>query len=187
MDTSIVSHRSRRRSRNKVFSADFIKKINQENLLVELSERIQLEMERLGLTESDLQELLSVNEAYVQGLLHGFANITLRELADVFTSFDRLVQLVPFERSSLAVRGEASLKSYRVYVSENSLRKVRQVIGEHKDWSSSITITFQSCNQKLPINGWSASRAIGMLEDKQRDFFSVETLNKKSAINEVCI
>lgn len=72
---------------------NFIKELNQEDLLIELSERIQIELDTLQITLKEFQEKLGCNEAYVQGLLNGFANITMRELADVFTVFDKVVSL----------------------------------------------------------------------------------------------
>lgn len=67
--------------------------MNQEDLLIEISERLALEMKALGITDTQLAETLDQDISYVEGLLHGFANITVRELADVFTVFQKVVAL----------------------------------------------------------------------------------------------
>lgn len=76
----------------------FERKINQEDLLVEVSERIRLEMESRNIDEAEFSRLLGKSENYVTGLLEGFANISLRELADVFTVFGKLLAVMPVYR-----------------------------------------------------------------------------------------
>lgn len=77
----------------------FEREINQEDLLVEVSERIRLEMEAFDIDEAEFSKLLGKPEHYITGLLEGFANISLRELADVFSVFGKLLAVMPVYRS----------------------------------------------------------------------------------------
>lgn len=153
MSTQRSEKRVRRRSR--MPSRDFIKKIHQESLLVELSERVALEMERLGLTERELQEKLGVNEAYVQGVLSGFANITLRELADIFTCFDRLVSLKPIELGGVRKIKQQTHAIATIPVSEERLNLISKFINVNPSGRTSITIHFSTVDKSRHHDGWS--------------------------------
>lgn len=80
-----------KRRRSKI--GDFQKIMNQEDLLVEISERLMLEMNSSGINEASLANNLNKDASYVDGLINGFANITVRELADVFSLFNKVVSL----------------------------------------------------------------------------------------------
>lgn len=84
-----MNKRRQPRSRN----SDFKRLMNQEDLLAEISERLLLEIKSHGVSEEWLAEALRKDSSYVDGLVHGFANITVRELADVFSAFDKVVSL----------------------------------------------------------------------------------------------
>ena len=75
--------------------SEFDQAVYQEDILIELSERLALEMEYAQIQPEELQKLLGKNEAYVTGLLEGFANIRLKELADIFSVFNKYVKLMP--------------------------------------------------------------------------------------------
>lgn len=75
--------------------SEFDQAVYQEDILIELSERLALEMKYAQIQPEELQKLLGKNEAYVTGLLEGFANIRLKELADIFSVFNKYVKLMP--------------------------------------------------------------------------------------------
>jgi len=81
------------RRQPKARSEEFQRLVNQEDLLAEISERLFLEMSSSGVSESSLAKLLGKDASYVDGLINGFANITVRELADVFSAFKKIVSL----------------------------------------------------------------------------------------------
>ncbi len=74
---------------------EFDRSLYQEDVLIELSERLILEMESAQINQEELERALGKNKAYVTGLLEGFANISLRELADIFSIFNKYVKLMP--------------------------------------------------------------------------------------------
>lgn len=82
-----------RRRPTKSSTEDIQALMNQEDFLAEISERLYLEMQASGFNEKDLALALSKDESYVAGVVNGFANITVRELADVFTVFKKLISL----------------------------------------------------------------------------------------------
>lgn len=69
--------------------------IYQEDLLIEVSERLAIELEQADASFSDIQELLNKTDNYMLGLEHGFADITLRELATIFSLFGKFTRILP--------------------------------------------------------------------------------------------
>jgi len=82
-----------RRQPIKKRSKEFQKLVNQEDLLAEISERLILELKSHNKTEEWLADALHKESSYIDGLIHGFANVSVRELADVFTEFGKIVSL----------------------------------------------------------------------------------------------
>jgi len=61
----------------------------QEALMFQVTELIALAMEQGKISRSKLADLLGTSRAYITQILDGNSNLTLKTLADVFTSMDR--------------------------------------------------------------------------------------------------
>ncbi len=59
-----------------------------EKLILDVTELIAINMEKKKINKTKLAELLGVGGSYVTQLLDGTTNMTLRTIADVFTSLD---------------------------------------------------------------------------------------------------
>lgn len=70
--------------------------IYQEDLLIEISERLQAELNSANLSSSELTNILGVeDDYYIDGILEGFENIKIRELANIFSVFNKVLAVVP--------------------------------------------------------------------------------------------
>lgn len=65
----------------------------QERLLLDLAKEFRKLFSLSEKTESELKEYLGQNDAFITGVKHGFGNIRMRELADIFTFFNKKVIL----------------------------------------------------------------------------------------------
>lgn len=63
----------------------------QERLLIEISKEFKKALSSSGKSEEDLKQYLNKNEAFITGLKNGFGDLKMRELADVFTFFNKKV------------------------------------------------------------------------------------------------
>ena len=110
---------------------EFDQAVYQEDILIELSERLALEMEYAQIQPEELQKLLGKNEAYVTGLLEGFANIRLKELADIFSVFNKYVKLLPtYEGQKVCYLEDSKLNTVKLNI--NSKVKIDE---EFKNFS----------------------------------------------------
>lgn len=73
--------------------SDWLKEINQEDLLAEIAERLQLELNSTGMSVETFSEKLGRPSEHAEMLLEGLVDISVRELADVFSVFDKIVAL----------------------------------------------------------------------------------------------
>lgn len=124
----------------------FDRAVYQEDILIELSERLALEMEYAQINSEQLQSLLGKNEAYVTGLLEGFANIKLKELADIFSVFNKYVKLMPtYEGQKVCYLDNSSkLETVTLYVNSTSKIKIDE------DFKKLSVMTYSdNNNQKL--------------------------------------
>lgn len=69
----------------------------QERLLIDLAKEFIKLLSDSEKTESELKQYLGQNDAFITGIKHGFGNIRMRELADIFTFFNKKVSLKPVE------------------------------------------------------------------------------------------
>lgn len=67
------------------------KMINQERLLLDIAKLVRKNLNSTEKSKSELMEYLGKNNAFVDGILHGFGNIRVRELSDVFSFFNRRI------------------------------------------------------------------------------------------------
>jgi hypothetical protein len=65
--------------------------INQERLLLDIAKLVRKNLSSTEKSKSKLIEYLGKNNAFVDGVLHGFGNIRLRELSDIFSFFDKRI------------------------------------------------------------------------------------------------
>lgn len=61
----------------------------QERLLIEISKEFKKLLSSSDKSEDDLKQYLNKNEAFITGLKNGFGDLKMRELADVFTFFNK--------------------------------------------------------------------------------------------------
>ena len=61
----------------------------QERLLIKIAKEYKKLLEASGKTEDELKQFLGKNDAFIAGIKHGFGNIRIRELADIFTFFNK--------------------------------------------------------------------------------------------------
>lgn len=109
MATNMQITRKRRGDRRST-SSKIRKEINQERLLLGVAELLRHEMELQSKSIEQMEQALEVNQAYIQSLLHGFANITLRELADVFSALNKRVLLTSTGQNEAASQIEQRLE-----------------------------------------------------------------------------
>ncbi|NJN48324.1 MAG: helix-turn-helix transcriptional regulator [Candidatus Competibacteraceae bacterium] len=64
-------------------SEDYLKVVNQERLILDVTENIWSFLEANGLSKSELAQKLGVSRSYVTQILNGNRNMTLRTLADI--------------------------------------------------------------------------------------------------------
>ena len=74
-------------------SQDYLRVLNQEKLILKVTEEVWCLLEKLGLSKADLAERLGVSRAHVTQLLNGNRNMTLRSLADIGFFLDRPVNI----------------------------------------------------------------------------------------------
>jgi len=75
--------------------------LEQERLILEVTERICAIMEGQKITRSCLARRLNRSKGYVSQLLDGSRNMTLRTLADVLTALDRRAEFVTRPRDDV--------------------------------------------------------------------------------------
>lgn len=74
--------------------------IYQEDLLIEISERLQAELDSANLSSDELANILGIEDKYyIDGILEGFENIKIRELANIFSIFNKVLAVVPLAES----------------------------------------------------------------------------------------
>lgn len=74
------------------------KELYKENIFIELSERLKIEMDGKNISATDLSKLLGKEETYVDMILEGLVDIRLSELACIFAFFDKFTGIVPISK-----------------------------------------------------------------------------------------
>lgn len=82
--------------------------LQQEQLILDVTERILELLDNEGVTQSDLAERLGKSRSHVSQILNGRRNLTLRTLSDVGHALDHRVQL------ELKRKGDSSRAECRV-------------------------------------------------------------------------
>lgn len=76
-------------------SKEFKKELYKENIFIELSERLELEMKKKYINSSELGAFLGKDDFYVDAILDGMLDIKLSEIAYIFAFFDKFTGIVP--------------------------------------------------------------------------------------------
>lgn len=74
------------------------KELYKENIFIELSERLKIEMDGKNISATELSKLLGEEETYVDMILEGLVDIRLSELAYIFAFFDKFTGIVPISK-----------------------------------------------------------------------------------------
>lgn len=74
---------------------EFKKELYKENIFIELSERLEIEMANTHINSSELGNALGKDEFYVEAILDGMLDIKLSEIAYIFAFFDKFTGIVP--------------------------------------------------------------------------------------------
>lgn len=124
------------------------RKINQEDFLIEIAENFSIELERSSMSRDEIKERLNCNDAFLIGIEEGFANLTVRELADVFSVFNKVIQLSLLSEMSTVSRRNVLLK-----ISDEDPHPIYDSI-EIKGWKGSredslVRISFMHSESKL--------------------------------------
>lgn len=92
-------------------SSEWLKRVNQEDLLAEIAERLQLELNNAGMTVAAFGQRLGKPSDYIEELLDGLVNISARELADIFSVFNKIValDLISQDGSAKVLRKQADV------------------------------------------------------------------------------
>ncbi|WP_118781560.1 hypothetical protein [Haemophilus haemolyticus] len=79
-------------------NAEFKKELFKENIFIELSERLEIEMNKKNIDSSELAIFLGKENFYIDALLKGMLDIKLSELAYIFSFFDKFTGIVPVSK-----------------------------------------------------------------------------------------
>ena len=74
------------------------KELYKENIFIELSERLKIEMNDKNVSATELSKLLGKEETYVDMILEGLVDIRLSELAYIFAFFDKFTGIIPISK-----------------------------------------------------------------------------------------
>lgn len=74
------------------------KELYKENIFIELSERLKIEMNNKNISAAELSKLLGKEETYIDMILEGLVDIRLSELAYIFAFFDKFTGIVPISK-----------------------------------------------------------------------------------------
>lgn len=74
------------------------KELYKENIFIELSERLKIEMDGKNISAAELSKLLGKEETYIDMILEGLVDIRLSELAYIFAFFDKFIGIVPISK-----------------------------------------------------------------------------------------
>ena len=74
------------------------KELYKENIFIELSERLKMEMNDKNISATELSKLLGKEETYIDMILEGLVDIRLSELACIFAFFDKFIGIVPISK-----------------------------------------------------------------------------------------
>ena len=74
------------------------KELYKENIFIELSERLKIEMNDKNVSAVELSKLLGKEEAYIDMILEGLVDIRLSELAYIFAFFDKFTGIIPISK-----------------------------------------------------------------------------------------
>jgi transcriptional regulator with XRE-family HTH domain len=118
--------------------------LQQERLLLDVSEKLSDALSRMRIRQTELAELLDKSKGFVSQVLAGNRNLTLRTLADVASALDCRVNVSVEPICGLWVRSQdAPYKEFEVHDEELNAGKVTGV-----DFTS------------VPKKGHAAARAI---------------------------
>lgn len=71
------------------------KELFKENIFIELSERLEVEMDRKKITPAELGDFLGKEHFYIEAILEGMLDIKISEVASIFAFFDKFTGIVP--------------------------------------------------------------------------------------------
>lgn len=79
-------------------NVEFKKELFKENIFIELSERLEIEMNKKSIASSELATFLGKEDFYIDAILEGILDIKLSELAYIFSFFDKFTGIIPVSK-----------------------------------------------------------------------------------------
>jgi hypothetical protein len=74
------------------------KELYKESIFIELSERLEMEMNDKNISATELSKLLGKEESYINMILEGMVDVKLSELAYIFAFFDKFIGIIPISK-----------------------------------------------------------------------------------------
>ncbi|TYA48978.1 hypothetical protein [Aggregatibacter actinomycetemcomitans] len=73
------------------------------DVLVEISERLQIELDKSKLSLQELQRILEINDDYyLEGILECFEDVKVKDISNIFSVFGKFLSIVPLSQGEVA-------------------------------------------------------------------------------------
>lgn len=100
------------------------KELYKENIFIELSERLEIEMSNKNIGSAELSESLGKDNLYIDMILNGLADIKLSELAYIFAFFDKFTGIVPVSKHERITIVDSTTHSFATFNEETGKAKL---------------------------------------------------------------
>lgn len=73
------------------------------DVLVEISERLQIELDNSKLSLKELQRILNIDDDYyLEGILECFEELKVKDVSDIFSVFGKVLSVIPLAQGEIA-------------------------------------------------------------------------------------
>lgn len=95
------------------------------DVLVEISERLQIELDNSKLSLKELQRILNIDDDYyLEGILECFEDLKVKDISNIFSVFGKVLSIIPLGQGEIA--------------------KVHKISKEIREYNSSRTDSFNN-------------------------------------------
>ncbi|KMK51001.1 hypothetical protein RO21_08895 [[Actinobacillus] muris] len=105
-------------------SNELEKELYKENIFIELSERLEIEMSNKNISSTELSEFLGKDNEYIDMILDGLVDIKLSELAYIFAFFGKFTGIAPVSKSERIAIIDSSKHSFATFNEETGRAKL---------------------------------------------------------------